>query len=691
MLTIEEEVGGTVIRRTADYKPRRSWRTWLIGRPLSTADAPHQTIGKAVGLAVFASDALSSTAYATQEILVILAAAGTLAFGYAMPIAIAIVALLVIVTVSYEQTIHAYPGGGGAYIVAHDNLGELPAQTAGAALLTDYILTVAVSVSAGVLQLYSAMPALKAYRVPIAVGLVFFIMLINLRGVKESGTAFAIPTYFFLVMMFTTVAYGLWRHFTHALGDVIGPPELEVHGAATSIGLFLVLHAFASGTTALTGVEAISNGITAFKEPRSQNAGVTLLWMSGILGTLFLGITFLAGQIGVVPSEAESVVSQLVRTIYEGRGLLYSLTIASTTIILIMAANTAFADFPRLGALIGADGFLPRQLAYRGSRLVYSRGIMMLALIASLLIVAFNASVTLLIPLYAIGVFLSFTLSQAGMARRWWRIGRLAPRDTPDGESAQEDHAGGHAAPSAGKAGKDKPGRHDEHVRRLEFDRRWPLKMIVNGFGAVCTAVVMLVFAVTKFADGAWVVLILTPLMVMVFQFIHRHYKNLARRLSLEDYGSPPRMARHRVILTVSGVHRGTLEALRYANALSDDVTAVHVSLDPGEADRIRRKWSQWGDGVRLVILDSPYRQLLEPLLQYIEEIAAEKRPNETITIVVPRFVPKHWWENALHTQAAFMLRVALMFKPGIVITDVPYQVVDMPPERPVRASTRES
>jgi len=646
MIKIEEENGTTVVHRTTDYTPPRSWRTWLIGRPLATADAPHQTIRKIVGLAVFASDAVSSTAYATQEMLVVLAAAGTAAFGYAFPIAIAIVVLLAIVTISYEQTIHAYPGGGGAYIVARDNLGEVPAQTAGAALLTDYVLTVAVSISSGVAQLVSAYPELFPYRVWLAVGLVMFVMVVNLRGVKESGATFAIPTYFFVVMMFLTVGVGFIRYLAGSLGTVADPPPMEMVGTVQAVTLFLILRAFSSGTTALTGVEAISNGIPAFREPKSRNAGITLIWMSTILGILLVAITFLSGQIGAIPSEEETVISQLARTVYGGQGFLYLAVIAGTTVILIMAANTSFADFPRLSALLAADGFLPRQFAFRGSRLVFSRGIVALALIASLLIIVFQASVTALIPLYAIGVFLSFTLSQAGMAHRWWKIGRLAP-----GQEVRERGS------------------------TLIFGPGWQTKMGINGFGAVCTAVVALVFATTKFRDGAWVVLVLMPALIVAFSAIHRHYRRLAGHLSLEDYGAPPPVPRHRVILPLSGVHRGTLAALRYALLLSDDVTAVHVSIDPAEAMRIKDKWEVWGEGVRLVILDSPYRLLLEPLLGYIEEVAAQRQPNETITIVVPQFVPKRWWNNLLHTQTAFMLRMGLLFKPGIVITDVPYQV----------------
>jgi len=655
METIEEENDITVLRRPTEYRPPLSWRTWLIGRPLPTADAPHQTIGKAIGLAVFAADALSSIAYAPQETLVILAAAGTAGFAYAFPIALTVTVLLAIVTISYQQTVHAYPGGGGAYIVARDNLGEVAAQTAGAALLTDYILLAAVAVSSGVAQIVSAYPALFPYRVPLAVGLVLFTMLANLRGVKESGAAFAIPTYFFLAMTFLTVGVGFFRYLTGTLGTVVDPPPLEIGAAVQPVTLFLILRAFSNGTTALTGVECISNGVTAFKEPRSRNAGITMIWMSAILGVLFLGITFLLGQIGALPSEEETVISQLARTAYGpplplpiggARGGLYLATIAGTTIILILATNTAFADFPRLGAIIGADGFLPRQLAYRGSRLVFSRGIAALALIAALLIVIFRASVTALVPLWAIGVFLSFTLSQAGMAHRWWKVGHLAP-----GQEVQERGS------------------------TLRYEPGWTLKMVVNGFGAICTAVVTLVFAVTKFRDGAWIVLLLMPALVAGFFAIHRHYRDLAVHLSLEHYGTPPHIARHRVILPISGVHRGTLAALRYARQLSDDVTAVHVSMDPAAAESLRRKWEVWGEGIRLVILDSPYRLLLEPLLEYIEEIAAQRQPNETITIVVPQFVPRRWWHNLLHAQEALWLRLALLFKPGIVVTDVPYQV----------------
>src|SRR5215211_2308254 len=636
-----------IMRRQSEYMPPRSLSHWLIGRPLSTADAPHQTIGKAVGLAVFASDALSSTAYATQEILGVLSVAGSLAYGYVFPVSIAIVALLSIVTISYEQTIHAYPGGGGAYIVARDNLGEAPAQIAGAALLTDYILTVAVSIAAGVAQIVSAYPQLFPYRVGISVIAVFLIMLINLRGVKESGMAFSVPTYFFIVMLYVTVGTGLMRYFTGTLGVVVAPPHLEVESVVSAITPFLLLHAFSSGTAALTGIEAISNGITAFKEPRSRNAGITLIWMAVILATLFLSISFLANHIGAVPSESETVISQLGRTIFGGRGIAYLLVISATTVILIMAANTAFADFPRLSALAAADGFLPRQLTFRGSRLVYSNGIITLSIIASILIIIFKASVSLLIPLYAIGVFLSFSLSQTGMARRWWKIGHL--------KQGQEII---------------------EQGSTLKYEPGWKYKMLLNGFGGFCTAIVMVIFAATKFRDGAWIVLIIIPLLVKTFFTIHHHYQDLASNLSLDTFiGLPARQTRHRVILPVSAIHQGALVALRYAKLLSDDVTVVHVSLDAAETEKVQNKWRRWGEGTRLVILDSPYRLFIEPLLAYIEDIVESGQPNETMTIIVPQFIPSKRWHYALHLRTADVLRQELLSKPGVVVTDIPYHV----------------
>lgn len=634
-----------IFEETIKRRPNPKWENLFIGKPISTADAGHQAIGKLVGLAVFSSDALSSVAYGPQELMMILVIAGTSSLHLALPIVLAIVALLAILTFSYEQTIHAYPGGGGAYIVARDNLGELPAQTAGAALMTDYILTVAVSISSGVAQLTSAYPALYQYRVVIAVALIMIIMVINLRGVKESGITFAIPTYFFLIMMFITLITGLVQYATGSLGTVVNPPEIET-GYAQTVTLFLILRAFANGTTSVTGVEAISNGITAFKEPRSRNAGATLLWMAAILGSFLVATTFLAIKTGTLPAETETTMSQIARTVFGDRGFLYLGTISATTVILIMAANTAFADFPRLGALIAGDGFLPKQLATKGSRLVFSRGIMTLAGLASLLVISFKASVSSLIPLYTIGVFLSFTLSQSGMAKRWWKAGRLEP-----GETIIE------------------PG------STLTFEKGWIHKMIINGFGALMTTVVMFIFAITKFKDGAWIVIVLIPLLVAGFYTIHHHYKNVARHLSLDNYRPPRRNTRNRVIIPIGGVHNGTLLALKYARTLSMDVTAVHISIDQGQTDKIEQKWNRWGDGVRLVVLHSPYREFLEPLLEYIDQISDVLTQNEVITIVVPQFIPRRGWTRFLHTRTAETLRKVLLERENIIILEVPYQV----------------
>jgi amino acid transporter len=642
----ESKSNGGVLNldRVTKYKPPRSWRTWLIGRPLPTADAPHQTVGKLIGMAIFGADALSSIAYAPQETLVILAAAGTQAFRYAFPISLVITGLLAIVSISYLQTIQAYPTGGGAYTVVKENLGVSAALVAGAALMMDYILLAAVTVASGVAQIISAFPSLFPFRVLLSISLLVLIAIANLRGLKESGNIFALPTYFFLSMTALTVVVGFIRYFNGTLGVVSNPPPIaNLH--LEPVTLFLLLRAFSNGTTALTGVEVIANGVRSFREPRTRNAMVTMIWMSAILAVLFLGIVYLLGAIGAVPSELETVISQLARTVFGNRGLLYLGTITATTIILILATNTAFAGFPALSAIIAEDGYLPRQLSFRGSRLVFSRGIMSLTAIASLLIILFNASVTALIPLWAVGVFLSFTLSQAGMARHWW-VNRNR-----------------NAEPSAGR----------KKTQRTVSGWRW--KLAINGLGSVTTAIVTLIFAITKFVDGAWIIVLLLPAIVLSFYAIHRHYASLAKDLSLEHYGEPPPARRHRVIMPISAIHQGTLEALEYALSLSQDVTAVHISIDPDQTEKLRHKWSWWGKGARLVVIESPYRTFLEPFLEYVNELCGILQPNERLTIVVPQFVPKHWWHNALHTQTAFWLRFMLLNKRGIVITEVPYQV----------------
>ncbi len=619
-------------------------RRVLIGPPLPTSQLIHERISKVKGLAVFSSDALSSTAYATEEILIVLGAAGAGALALSVPIAVAIAGVLAVVAFSYYQTIHAYPSGGGAYIVAHDNLGLWPGLVAAAALLIDYVLTVSVSISSGVAAVTSAVPALYGQRVPLALLAIALVAIINLRGVRESATVFAVPTYLFIGIVGGLVVAGLAR----SAGQPPAPAP-QVAAAGVPLSAWLILRAFASGSAALTGVEAISNGIPAFHPPESRNAGITLLWMAGILGFLFLGITALAHRLGIAPQPQETVLSQIARAVF-GTGGLYYLTQAATALILILAANTSFADFPRLSAILARDGFLPRQLANLGDRLVFANGIVLLAMISGLLVAAFHASTHALIPLYAVGVFLAFTLSQAGMVRRWWT--------------------------------RREPG--------------WLLHMAINGLGAAVTAVVLLVVVVTKFVHGAWIVALLIPGCVGVMRAIHRHYDEVRRQLTLEGARPPEPIRRHKVVVPVAGIHRGVLPALRYARSLSDDVTAVLVDIDPQRTRETVETWPRWGLGVPLRVLPSPYRSLTGPLLTYLDTLEWEVGFDQQLTIVLPEFVPEKWWHFLLHGQNALQLKLALYFRRRTghrvpVVTNVPYYLgaaaVRAAP-RPVRAGS---
>lgn len=621
---------------------RRPFSQILFGEPLETAAAPHQAIGKIPALAVFASDALSSVAYATEEILIILAIAGAAYFYISLPIALAISGLLIILTISYRQTIFAYPNGGGAYIVARDNLGELAAQIAGAALLTDYILTVAVSISSGVAQIVSAFPGLYPERIVIALALVGIMMIINLRGVKESSNIFSVPTYFFLGMAYLTLGIGLVRWATGTLGVVEGVESIT--HVATPLTLFLILRAFSSGCTALTGVEAISNGITAFKEPRSRNAATTMAAMSAILMSLFLGITFLSRQIQAVPSESETIISQLARTVFSWRPL-YLLMLASTTGVLIMAANTSFADFPRLAALHAGDGFLPRQLTFRGSRLVFSWGVVGLAGVASLLILVFKASVTALIPLYAIGVFLSFTLSQVGMVVRWQKISKLKPGDA--------------IAINASV---------------LRYDPYWRIKQIINATGAIVTCVVTLVFAITKFSGGAWITIVLTPSLVYIFFRIHHHYQSVARQLSLQGetrvIGARPLCT----LVLIDNLHASAIRAINFVMSTDVPWKGVHISIDEARTADLQRKWQARMGDQPLVILPSPYRSLTEPLLEYVSQIRQET-PDGYIHLVIGGLTTENFWEQALHRNSTLAFQLAFRHLEGVAITNVPFHL----------------
>jgi amino acid transporter len=618
----------------------------LIGKPLETDELPHQAISKPIGLAVFASDALSSTAYATQEMLIILSLAGGSAalFGFSIPLAIAISVLLIVVTLSYRQTIYAYPNGGGAYIVARDNLGELPAQVAGAALLTDYILTVAVSISAGVEQITSGFPGLLPFRVEIAVGVIILMTIVNLRGVKESGRIFAIPTYFFLATMFLTLGIGFYRYITGTL-DVVQGVEVLHHSVMEPLTLFLVLRAFSSGCTALTGIEAISNGITAFKKPRSHNAAITLIWMSSILIALFLGITFLAHQIGALPSETETVISQLGRTIFGDGSILYYMVLAGTALILLMAANTSYADFPRLAALHAGDGFLPRQLTYRGGRLVFAWGIVALAVTASLLVVIAGASTTQLIPLYAIGVFLSFTISQTGMVVRLRKIGKMKPGEVVQGLETV-----------------------------LEYDPHWRQHLIVSAVGAACTFVVLVIFAITKFTSGAWFVVVLIPTLVFIFFRIHHHYKNVAHRLSLQ--GARPELHKRpvRTLILVDDVHAETVRMVDFAKSLDHPWEAIHIGVNPEKAKIVQQKWEERiGEG-ELVVIPSPYRLLAEPIQEHIRALQ-ENTPGCFVHVIMGHLVMDNFLEQVLHQNTSFIFNIALSGMERVVVTSVPYQI----------------
>jgi amino acid transporter len=597
-------------------------KRWLVGPPMPLAQARHERLSKRVALAVFSSDAMSSVAYATEEILLILMLAGAAAVHLAVPIAGAITALLVIVVVSYQQTIHAYPSGGGSYIVARANLGTVPGLVAAAALLVDYVLTVAVSVAAGVAAITSAVPEWATHKIVLGVVCVAAIALANIRGVRESGRIFALPTYFFIASFGLMLLIGAYRLLTGSLPP--SPPPAVT--AVEPLAWFLVLRAFSSGCTAMTGTEAISNGIPAFRPHESRNAAITLGWMAVILGTLFVGITVLAAALGVLPSPTETVVSQIARRLFGG-GVLYYAIQAATALILILAANTSFADFPRLASLLARDRFVPRQFATLGERLVFSNGILVLAGFAALLLILFGGETHALIPLYAVGVFISFTLSQSGMVRHWW----------------------------------------------VERSPGWRHRMIINGIGATATGLVTVVIAVTKFAHGAWIVVLVVPLLVMAFVMMSRHYDEVADDLSLSGMEPPPEF-QHTVLVLVGDVHRGVVRAVQYAKTLAPTATVrgVYVETDPARTSRLEDKWAHWGLGVPLVVLASPYRSLLRPLLDYIDKIHA-RGDDQMVTVVLPEFLPRRWWQHVLHNQTALLVKGALLFRPNTVVADVPY------------------
>ena len=610
----------------------------VLGSPFATSQLIHERLTKVKALAIFSSDVLSSSAYATEEILLVLVLAGSGALSYGLPIALSIALLLGIVSLSYRQTVKAYPSGGGAYIVAHDNLGRTPGLIAAAALLVDYVLTVSVSVAAGVAAVTSAAPDLHDLRVPIGVAVVALITLGNLRGVRESGTIFAAPTYFFLLTMGAMILVGLVKVI---IGDTPGslleegPPREEVM-ATQGLSLWLVLRAFSSGCAALTGTEAISNGVPAFKPPESENARTTLTAMAVILGAIFLGVTFLSSRYGLVPNENETIVSLLGREVF-GKNVLYYAFQAATALVLFLAANTSFADFPRLSAILARDKFMPRQLAFKGDRLGFSNGIMLLAGAAALLLIAFGGEVSSLIPLYAIGVFVSFTLSQSGMVRHWWRLREAG----------------------------------------------WRGSLVINGLGAAATAGVAVIITTTKFTGGAWISIIAMGLLVLVFALIRRHYDWFQQKTEVDESALPARVPaamstetpRDHIIVPVDGLNEISLGAIGMAREISSMVTAVHITDDREQAEDFRKRWERAVPDVPLLVIESPYRAFVAPILAYLERL--DEKEDRRITVVLPTFIPRHWWERILHNRDVLRLRPFLKDRPGLRVVDFPYRLYE--------------
>jgi len=603
-------------------------KRFIVGKPIPSHLAEHERLSKVTDLAVLSSDALSSVAYATEEVLRVLVLAGAAAISFATPIAFVIAAILAIVVFSYRQTIHAYPSGGGAYLVSKDNLGEMPALIAAASLLIDYVLTVAVSIAAGVAAITSAFPAWHVNRVETALGFVLILMIGNLRGIRESGRIFAIPTYFFIGSTLLLIGVGVWRVFAGDIQPLASssqpPPVASTHD---TLSLFLLLTAFSNGCTAMTGVEAVSNGVPAFKAPEPKNAAATMLMMAVLSITMFLGITLLAQSYHIMPSDTETVVSQLARGVFGSRSALYYSVQAATMLILVLAANTAYADFPRLASILARDRYVPRQFMNQGDRLAFSNGIVGLSILAAILIAVFGGDTHALIPLYMIGVFVSFTLSQTGMVIRWRRL--------------------------------QGPG--------------WRSNATVNAVGALVTGVVLVVVAFTKAHEGAWIIMLLIPLNVLFFRMTRTHYDGVAAQLSIKGWKSPgPR--RNTVLVPIGGIYRSVVEALEYAKTLSSDVRALYVNIDQTATGQVQKDWETWGEGLPLVILESPYRSLMEPLLEYVGQVAAE-HPNDYVTIVLPEFVPAKWWHHLFHNQRALLIKGALLFEPNTVVTSVPYHL----------------
>jgi amino acid transporter len=594
----------------------------FFGRPLRSSEGGHQRLDRPRALGAFGLDALSSVAYGPDEILYVLVLAGASGVAWDLPVATAIVALLAIVVTSYRQTIFAYPQGGGSYTVARENLGTWSGLIAAAALMVDYLTTVAVSVTAGVEAVIAFAPALDAYRIPIDVGVILLLMFVNLRGLREAGGLFVIPTYIFIGSLGLLIGWGVVRLvFEGGLPQVEPTPE-----PAEAISIFLILRAFAGGCTAMTGVEAIANGVPVFEPPETRNAARTLVTLAAVLGALFLGVVGLGHAIGAVPSDQASIIAQIGQTVAGGNPLFYLVQI-SAAIILSLAANTSFNGFPLLAAIMARDGYLPHQFAHRGLRLAYSNGIVVLGSLAIVLVVAFRGRTHALIPLFAIGVFLCFTLSQSGMVRHWLR----------------------------------------------ERGPAWHLKLGINAVGAMTTAVVTVIVVTTKFVEGAWIVLLLIPLLVYGFIQIHAHYAEEKTELQFDHPPPPPRPAPHTLLVPVARLDRAVSETLGYALSLGGMVRALHVVMDEAAAEELRTAWEAWGVDVPLVMLPSPYRTLIEPLMHEIRR--AHHQTGGRVTVMLPEVVPRYWWQQALHNQTALTLDLLLRTNPQVVVTTVPVRL----------------
>ena len=610
----------------------------VFGRPLASERLEDERLNKRTALAVLSSDAISSVAYATDQILFVLGGAiGLAAVNYVLPISAVIVGLLVLVGLSYRQTVFAYPNGGGSYTVAKENLGEMPGLVAAAALLTDYILTVAVSISGGVAAITSAYPHLVPHTVGICSLSIFLLATVNLRGVRESGAAFSVPTYAFIAMMLALLGTGAYRYWSgHELATItaalkVDPVSVRQNGGGLSpvsgfALAYLLMRGFAEGCAAMTGTEAISNGVMAFKSPAQKNAAITLGWMVAILALFFLGVSFLAQHYHVMPTTSETVLSILGHHVFGGGFLYYALQY-TTFAVLVLAANTAFADFPRLAGILANDRFMPRQLAARGDRLAFSNGIVTLAGVAFLLVWLFHGDTNSLVPLYAIGVFVCFTLSQAGMVVHW----------------------------------------------RATREPGWLWKAWLNGIGAVATGLVSIIQLVTKFTTGGWIIAVIIPVIILLLRKIHKHYTEFAEEIRFTGQ-SPIHPLHHTVIVPVNGITKATSGALVYATTISDEVIAVYIEVDKRDTIRMQEEWEAWDIGVPLEVVPSPYRSILKPLVEFVENLRMVT-PGELVTIVVPEIVPKHWWEHLLHNKTALYIRTAFLFKPNVVITAIPYLV----------------